>query len=226
MSIPAPEPHHSSAVPVSRHEERDQMVEWQLVRRGITDPRILHAFRTIPREVFVPPELADFAYRDAPLPIGQHQTISQPYIVALMTAALRLQGHERVLEIGTGSGYAAAILGCLARDVVTIERHAALADQARYRIAKLGMRNVEVLHGDGTRGWPERAPYDAIAVAARGPEIPRALLEQLAPGGRLVIPVGPETAQVLTRVTRTESGAFREEPLLEVRFVPLIGERA
>lgn len=210
---------------MNREEERAQMVERQLVRRGISDPRVLHAFRSVPREAFVPPELAEFAYRDAPLPIAQQQTISQPYIVAVTAAALRLEGHERLLEIGTGSGYAAAILGCLAKEVVTIERHAALADQSRDRLQKLGMGNVEVLHGDGTLGWPERAPYDAIAVAAGGPQVPRALLEQLAPGGRLVIPVGPEHAQVLTRVTRTASGAFREEPLLEVRFVPLIGDQ-
>ena len=202
------------------------MVDLQLARRGISDERVLAAFRAVPRESFVPGELAEFAYRDAPLPIGEDQTISQPYIVALTTQALRLRGDERVLEIGTGSGYGAAILSRIARKVFTVERREALATEARKRLERLGYRNVEVLHGDGTLGWREHAPFDAIAVTAGAPQVPNALLEQLAPGGRLVIPVGPdETSQVLTRVIRVGSDDLREEALAGVRFVPLIGEQ-
>jgi protein-L-isoaspartate(D-aspartate) O-methyltransferase len=202
------------------------MVELQLARRGIADPRILAAFREVPREAFLPPELAEFAYRDTPLPIGDDQTISQPYVVAVTIEALELDGTERVLEIGTGSGYAAAVLSRLAKEVFTVERLESLATSARERLKRLEYRNVEVLHGDGTLGWPEHAPYDAIAVAAGGPEVPPALKEQLAIGGRLVIPVGPdESSQVLTRVTRRGLEDFQVEPLIEVRFVPLIGEQ-
>lgn len=208
---------------MSFQEEREYMVEDQLARRGIHDERVLSAFREVPREAFIPPELAEFAYRDTPLPIAEGQTISQPYIVAVTARALNLEGGEKVLEVGTGSGYAAAILARLAGRVYSVERHVALADAARERLRTLGVSNVEVLHGDGTLGWPEHAPYDAIAVAAAAPEVPRALLEQLAPGGRLVIPVGAEgAAQVLMRITREGSG-FREEVLSGVRFVPLIG---
>jgi protein-L-isoaspartate(D-aspartate) O-methyltransferase len=205
-------------------EAREQMVEWQLAGRRIADPRVLEAFRRVPREAFVPPELAELAYRDEPLPIGEDQTISQPYVVALMAEALRLQGHERVLEIGTGSGYAAAVLSLIAREVFTVERLATLARQARARLEGLGYHNVQVLHGDGTLGWPEHAPYDAIAVAAGAPRVPAALLQQLASGGRLVLPVGPDQAsQVLTRVTRVGANEFRVQPLIDVRFVRLIG---
>ena len=204
---------------------RTQMVDLQLARRGISDPRVLDAFRRVPREAFLPPELAEFAYEDTPLPIGDGQTISQPYIVAVTLQALLLQGQERVLEVGTGSGYAAALLGLLAKDVYTVERIGSLADVARERLVRLGFHNVHVLHGDGTLGWADHAPYDAIAIAAGGPEVPRALREQLAPQGRLVIPVGPEELQVLTRVTRGSGTQFREEPLADVRFVPLIGEQ-
>jgi len=204
---------------------RAEMVEQQLAGRGISDIRVLDAFRGVPREAFVPAELAEFAYQDAPLPIGEGQTISQPYIVALTIDALRLRGDERVLEIGTGCGYAAAVLSRLVAEVFTVERREPLATDARERLARLGFHNVKVLHGDGTLGWPEHAPYDAIAVAAGGPEVPKALLAQLAPGGRLVIPVGPEDMQVLTRVTREGAEKFREESLTEVRFVPLIGEQ-
>ena len=200
------------------------MVDLQLAARGISDRRLLAAFRAVPREAFVPPEIAALAYRDAPLPIGEGQTISQPYIVALTIAALRLEGGERVLEIGTGSGYAAAVLSRIAKQVFTVERLESLASSARDRLARLGYLNIDVRHGDGTLGWPAHAPYDAIAVAAGSPRVPKALVEQLAPGGRLVIPVGPdETSQVLTRVTRLDAGAVRTEPLIEVRFVPLIG---
>lgn len=202
------------------------MVELQLVRRGISQPRLLDAFRAVPREEFVPPELGEFAYSDAALPIAEGQTISQPYIVALTIEALQIQGHERALEVGTGSGYAAAILGKLAREVFTVERLEPLAMAARERLSRLGHANVHVQHGDGTLGWAEHAPYDVIAVAAGGPEVPQALLEQLAPGGRLVIPIGDDdSGQVLTRVTREGSAEFRREPILDVRFVPLIGEQ-
>lgn len=207
-------------------ETRLEMVERQLIGRGIADAGVLQAFREVPREAFVPRKLEEFAYQDAPLPIGDGQTISQPYVVALTVQALGLKGGERVLEIGTGSGYAAAVLGRLAAQVFTIERRESLAVQARERLARLGYHNVTVLQRDGTLGWPEDAPYDAIAVAAGGPEVPKALLEQLAPGGRLVIPVGSDQdSQTLMRVTRDEDGGFREESLADVRFVPLIGEQ-
>src|SRR6185369_13905539 len=182
---------------------REQMVRRHIAARGIHDPAILEAMRTVPREAFLPAELAESAYEDVPLPIAEGQTISQPYIVALMTAALELHRDDRVLEVGTGSGYAAAILGRLAHDVYTIERHAELADAATARLLELGFRNVHVLHGDGTLGWPAQAPYDAIVVTAGGPNIPDALVDQLAPGGRLVIPVGEDRSlQSLVRVTR------------------------
>lgn len=210
---------------MSLADARARMVELQLASRGISDPRVLEAFREVPREVFLPAELAEFAYEDSPLPIGEGQTISQPYIVAVTTEALGLQGNERVLEIGTGFGYAAAVLGRLAGEVFTVERLEPLAREARSRLAQLGYDNVHVLHGDGTLGWPEHAPYDAIAVAAGGPAVPEALLSQLAPNGRLIIPIGPdESSQVLVRVTR-EGDSFHEEPLTSVRFVPLIGEQ-
>jgi protein-L-isoaspartate(D-aspartate) O-methyltransferase len=206
--------------------ERLQMVETQLARRGISDPRLLKAFKTVPREQFVAPGLGEFAYSDAPLPIAEQQTISQPYIVALTVDALGVRAHERVLEVGTGSGYAAAILSKMAKDVYTVERLESLATAARERLSLLGYDNVYVLQGDGTLGWAEHAPYDAIAVAAGGPDVPEALLKQLALGGRLVIPVGAdEDSQVLTRVTREGPTSFRREPILDVRFVPLIGEQ-
>ena len=205
-------------------DTRSSMVEKQLAARGIADLRVLRAFSLVPREDFVPRALAPFAYRDAPLPIGDGQTISQPYIVALTVEALQLQGDEHVLEVGTGSGYAAAILSRLAKEVFTIERLGSLAEQARQRLSRLGYLNVTVVEGDGTLGLPDFAPYDAIAVAAAGPEVPRALLEQLAPGGRLVIPIGPDEGnQLLVRVVRDRSGQFHQETLTEVRFVPLIG---
>jgi protein-L-isoaspartate(D-aspartate) O-methyltransferase len=203
---------------------REAMVRSQIAARGIRDPTVLAAFRAVPREAFLPPELHEFAYQDSPLPIEQGQTISQPYIVALMAAALRLAPGDRVLEIGTGSGYAAAILAQIARRVYTIERHAELAELAASRLAQLGLRHVEVRCGDGSLGWPEHAPYDAIVVAAGGPHVPRALLEQLAPGGRLVMPVGEgRELQKLVRVTRERDGTFASEDLEDVRFVPLIG---
>jgi protein-L-isoaspartate(D-aspartate) O-methyltransferase len=203
---------------------RARMVDLQLAGRGIANPLVLDAFRAVPREQFVPPELAELAYSDRPLPIGDEQTISQPYIVALTVEALRLTGKERVLEIGTGSGYEAAILSRIAREVFTVERLRSLAAEARERLERLGYQNVQVLHGDGTLGWPKHRPFDAIAVSAGAPTVPQALLEQLAPAGRLVIPVGPdEISQTLMRVTREGRDDFREEPLTQVRFVPLIG---
>ncbi len=205
---------------------RAEMVKLQLAGRGISDPSVLDAFRAVPREAFVPDELAEFAYKDAPLPIGEEQTISQPYIVAVTLEALELTGNDRVLEIGTGSGYAAAVLSRIVREVFTVERRETLASSARERLEQLQYRNVRVFHGDGTLGWPAHAPYDAIAVAAGGPEIPKALLSQLRVGGRLVIPVGPdESTQTLMRITREGPETFREESLTAVRFVPLIGEQ-
>jgi protein-L-isoaspartate(D-aspartate) O-methyltransferase len=217
--------HRAPIVGMPSERAREHMVEAHLLRRGITDPAILDAFRRVPREEFVPANLAEFAYEDTPLPIGDGQTISQPYIVALAVQALGLRGGARVLEIGTGSGYAAAILACIAKDVYTVERIEALAESARSRLARLGYGNVHIVCGDGSLGWPEHAPYDAIVVAAGGPRVPPALTRQLAVGGHLVIPVGPEgSAQMLLRVTRTSDTEFREESLGEVRFVPLIGE--
>lgn len=201
------------------------MVEQHIARRGITNPVLLAAFRDVHREEFVPRKLAELAYEDAPLPIAEGQTISQPYIVAAMLDAMGLEGGERVLEVGTGSGYAAAILGRIAREVVSIERHAALADEARALLSRLGFGNVVVLHGDGTLGAPAHAPFDAIVVSAGGPRVPQALLAQLAPGARLVMPVGATLEQQsLVRVTR-EGDSFREESLGDVRFVPLVGEQ-
>jgi protein-L-isoaspartate(D-aspartate) O-methyltransferase len=204
--------------------ERERMVQTQIAARGIRDAGVLAAFRAVPREAFLPPELGEFAYQDSPLPIEQGQTISQPYIVALMTAALQLRPTDRVLEIGTGSGYAAAILGQIASRVYTIERHQELADLAARRLTELGLQQVEVRCGDGSLGWPEHAPYDAITVAAGGPGVPRALLDQLTPGGRLVMPVGEgRELQKLVRVTRQHDERFVTEDLGDVRFVPLVG---
>jgi protein-L-isoaspartate(D-aspartate) O-methyltransferase len=203
--------------------QREQMVESQIAARGVRDPRVLAAMRRVKREEFIPEELRDQAYQDHPLPIGSSQTISQPFIVALMVEALRLQPGDRVLEIGAGSGYAAAVLAEIADRVYAVERHADLAATAQERLRRLGYDNVEIRHGDGTRGWPEKAPFDAIIVAAAGPRVPESLREQLAIGGRMLIPVGSEYSQELIRVTRTESG-YREEPMEAVRFVPLVGE--
>lgn len=204
-------------------EDRERMVMRQLARRGIADERVLAAFRRVPREAFVRPDLAASAYDDNPLPIGEGQTISQPYVVALMAAAAKIGPAARVLEVGAGSGYAAAILGELAGEVVTIERHASLAENAKHVLAGLGYRNVLVVEGDGSRGFPERAPYDAILVAAGAPAPPESLKDQLAEGGRLVIPVSVDSHQDLKVITRN-GDAFEEENLGAVRFVPLLGE--
>src|SRR5512141_2053348 len=181
---------------------RARMVDDQLVGRGLRDERVLQAMREVPRHLFVPPALCDEAYADRPLPIGEGQTISQPYMVAAMTAALAPDPGGRVLEVGTGSGYQAAILGRLARQVVTIERHASLAEQARAALAEAGLTNVRVVVGDGSQGLPEEAPFDGIMVTAGAPEVPQVLMQQLADGGRLVVPVGPPHYQTLTIVTR------------------------
>lgn len=206
-------------------EQRRNLVEYQLKRRGISDPRVLAAFGVVKRESFLPPHMIEFAYLDQALPIDKGQTISQPYIVALMAQALELNPGDRVLEVGTGSGYAAAILGAIAGQVFTIERHAELAEQAARRLAAEGFANVRVRRGDGTLGWSDAAPFDAIAVAAGGPEAPRALLQQLKIGGRLVLPVGDQRAQKLVRITRLDEDDYQEDDLGEVRFVPLIGEQ-
>jgi len=202
---------------------RDRMVDEQLVRRGITDRRVLEAFRTVPRHEFVPPESIVRAYDDSPLPIGDGQTISQPYVVAITVAKLGLQGHERVLEIGTGSGYAAAILGELVCEVVTVERIEHLATTAAARFARLGLTNIHVHHADGSLGWAPAAPYEAICVAAAAPKPPPALLAQLAIGGRLVLPAGALDQQTLLQLTRTDQG-YLEHELGAVYFVPLVGE--
>ena len=203
---------------------RQQMVDYQLSARGLHDQAVLDAVNTVPREEFVPVELVEFAYADSPLPIAAGQTISQPYIVALMAAALELKADDRVLEIGTGSGYAAAVIAELAREVYTIERHQVLADIASKKLKQLGYDNIRVLCSDGTLGWPEFAPFDAIVVAAGGPEVPASLKQQLAIGGRLVIPVGSTLRmQKLLRVRRLGAAEYREEDLGDVRFVPLIG---
>ena len=199
------------------------MVERQLARRGIADERVLTAMGRVRREAFVPADLAEFAYDDNPLPIAEGQTISQPYIVALMAEAARIGPDDRVLEVGTGSGYAAAVFAELAREVVTIERHAALADGARAALRELGYSNIHVVTGDGSRGVPDRAPYDAILVAAGAPAPPDSLKRQLAEEGRLVIPVSVDSHQELRVVTR-RGDIFETEDLGAVRFVPLMGE--
>lgn len=199
------------------------MVERQLARRGISDPRVLAAMRDVPREMFVPDALAPQAYDDAPLPIEAGQTISQPYIVALMLEAAALQPGDKALEIGAGSGYAAAVLSRLCARVIAIERHADLADLARERLRRAGYDKALVLHGDGTRGVPDHAPYDAILVAAAGVVVPQALRDQLAPGGRLVMPVGDRFEQRLLKFVRRPDGTFEETDLGGVAFVPLVG---
>jgi protein-L-isoaspartate(D-aspartate) O-methyltransferase len=197
-------------------------IDNQLVARGISDARVLDAMRRVPRHVFVEAGAQGLAYADRALPIGDGQTISQPYMVAAMTEALRLQGHERVLDVGTGSGYQAAILAELARDVVTIERRPDLADAARARLDSLGYRNISVVVGDGSVGYTDRAPYDGILVAAASPRVPESLKRQLADGGRLVIPVGPRSEQRLTIVAR-EGDRFAESGHEACVFVPLVG---
>ena len=205
---------------------RKEMVERDIAARGVRDELVLDAMRNVPRELFLPKDLREFAYEDTPLPIAGEQTISQPYIVAFMAEALMLKGGEKVLEIGAGSGYAAAVLSEIAANVYTVERLGPLAEKAAATLAELGYDNVHVLHGDGTRGWPAHAPYDAIVVAAGGPQVPESLKEQLKIGGRLVIPVGADPrSQELVRVTRISTDEYRSEDIADVRFVPLIGEQ-
>lgn len=204
--------------------ERAAMVEEQLRQRGIGDTAVLQAMRAIPRELFVPEAYRLRAYHDCPLPLPHNQTISQPYVVAYMISLLRLQPEDVVLEIGAGSGYAAAILGQLGRVVYTIERHDELVRYAQKRLSSLGCHNVHVVQGDGTQGYPDQAPYDAIVVAAGGPAVPQSLKEQLAIMGRLVMPVGSDRRQQhLIRLTRLEKNRYREEHKGAVAFVPLIG---
>jgi len=198
------------------------MVEHQLRARGIGDERVLAAMGRVPRELFVPQEVRELAYEDGALPIGLGQTISQPYIVGAICQLLGLSGDERVLDVGTGSGYQAAVLAELAATVVTIERLPELAERARGALREAGLERVEVLVGDGSRGVPEHAPYDAIAVAAAAPEVPPALYEQLAPGGRLVLPRGSRLGQDLVLVARTAAGPV-ERSSIPCRFVPLVG---
>jgi protein-L-isoaspartate(D-aspartate) O-methyltransferase len=202
---------------------RARMVEEQLKGRGITDARVLAAFLKVPRHQFVPPELEREAYADRPLPIGGGQTISQPYMVALMTSRLRLQGHERVLEIGTGSGYQTAILAELALEVFSVERLPELLAAAKTRLDALGCLNVHVTPGNGSLGWPEQAPYDAIIVTAAAPDIPPPLLEQLAEGGRIVLPVGGPASQTLVEAEKRR-GAVRRLEIAGCVFVPLVGQ--
>jgi len=200
------------------------MVERQLRRRGITEQPILDAFRAVPREAFVGPEYAHLAYGDHPLPIAAGQTISQPYIVALMIEAAGIKHGDKVLEVGSGSGYAAAVIGRIAAKVVGIERQLELVEVARERLQRLGYDNVEIVEGDGTRGWAKEAPYDSILAAASGSHIPAPLVDQLKIGGSIVMPIGsPGWAQKLVKATKREDGTLEQSDLSDVRFVPLIG---
>lgn len=205
-------------------ELRLEMVERQIAARGIRNPRVLAAMREIPRHLFVPDSYHQDAYADSPLPIGEGQTISQPFIVALMTELLDPNPEDTILEIGAGSGYQAAILSHLAKTIISIERLPGVADLAQRNLALAGVHNVLIKTGDGTLGWPEHAPYDGILVTAAGPDVPPALLEQLAEGGRLVAPVGDRIVQDLAKITKRD-GRITEERYGGVRFVPLIGKQ-
>lgn len=200
------------------------MIERDLKGRGIFDSAVLRAMREVPREEFVRPELLENAYEDHPLPIDEGQTISQPYMVAYMAESLELEATDRVLEIGTGSGYSAAVLSRIAAEVYTVEHFPSLAASADERLQRLGYDNIRIFVGDGTLGWPEHAPYDAIVVTAGAPRVPEPLLEQLVVGGRLVVPVGPNHfVQSLVRVRRVKKDEYKQENLMAVQFVPLIG---
>jgi protein-L-isoaspartate(D-aspartate) O-methyltransferase len=205
--------------------QRARMVEYQLRRRGIMDEAVLAAFDEVPRERFVASAVQGAAYDDHPLPIGEGQTISQPYVVAIMAEALEIGASDHILEVGAGSGYAAAVLSRIGADVLAVERFASLVATARAVLAELGYDNVVVVTGDGSLGWPEAAPYDAICVSAAAPGIPPALVAQLAPSGRLVIPSGHADDQRLVRVRRTSNDSLTQEDLGAVRFVPLVGEQ-
>lgn len=204
---------------------RKRMVQEQIIARGITTPRVIETLLKIPRHLFVQEAMADQAYSDGALPIGEKQTISQPYMVALMTELLELKAQDHVLEIGTGSGYQTAVLASLCRRVWTIERIRPLAMQARKVLDALHLLNVNIKVGDGTLGWPEEAPFDAILVTAGAPAVPEALAEQLAPGGRLVIPVGNEASQTILRIRKEADGSLTSETGVGCRFVPLIGQQ-
>lgn len=218
--------HPQAAEEARFRTERLAMVASQIEAQGVKDRRALDALRAVPRHEFVPPELRGRAYGDYPLPIGYGQTISQPYVVAHMTEIVRPRPGMRVLEVGTGSGYQAAVLAELVRSVYTIEIVEPLAVEARERLARLGYRNVVVRTGDGYKGWEEQAPFDAIMVTAGAPEVPPPLLRQLKPGGRMVIPVGPaDRIQYLTLIEKQADGSIRSRQIVPVRFVPLTRER-
>ncbi len=202
--------------------QRELMVHDQLEKRRVNDPRVLTAMRMVPRHHFVPPEHLLLAYADEPVPIGRGQTVSQPYVVARMLEAAALTSGDRVLEVGTGSGYAAAVCSLLVRDVFTLERHESLAREAEERLARLEYLNVFVRHADGMQGWPEQGPFDAVLVPAAPRQIPLPLLDQLAIGGRLIIPVGPASHQRLMRVVRTDKSVYEQQKLEAVHFVPLL----
>lgn len=206
------------------HVLRQRMIEEQIKRRGVSDPATLNAMSIVPRHEFVPSLLKESAYEDTPLPIGLGQTISQPYIVALMTQSAELKPGETILEIGTGSGYAAAVLSRIVDHVFTIERIDDLVQRSKSCYKELGYHNIEVKSGDGSLGWPEKGPFDAIIVTAGAPVIPHSLKEQLKPGGRLIIPVGDAFSQKLLRIRKDKDNHFTEETVEFVRFVPLIGE--
>jgi protein-L-isoaspartate(D-aspartate) O-methyltransferase len=222
-----PTPPQPPAAPVNQDTDayrkaREAMVQQQIASRGVRDQRVLEAMRKVPRHLFVPPEMQPYAYMDSPLPIGYEQTISQPYIVGFMTEALKLKSGDHVLEIGTGSGYQAAVLAELVSEVYSIEIVERLAAEAMERLRDLGYSNITVHAGDGYRGWPEAAPFDAIIVTAAPDHVPQPLFDQLAFDGRLILPVGKHF-QSLIRIQRTAKG-FKRENLLPVRFVPMTGE--
>jgi protein-L-isoaspartate(D-aspartate) O-methyltransferase len=203
---------------------RERMIERQIAGRGLDEPTLLAAFSAVPREDFISADYADYAYQDSPLPIESGQTISQPYIVALTIAAAGIKPGDKVLEVGAGSGYAAAVIGRIAGEVIAIERHHELVELARKRMRQLGYRNVQIVEGDGTLGWPEAAPYDAIVAAASGSHVPQSWIAQLKPGGRIVMPIGePHAVQSLVKIAKHEDGSLERANLGGVRFVPLIG---
>jgi protein-L-isoaspartate(D-aspartate) O-methyltransferase len=203
---------------------RERMVDRQIAARGLDDPALLAAFRAVPREDFVSGDYADYAYQDSPLPIESGQTISQPYIVALTIYAAGITAGTKVLEVGAGSGYAAAVIGQIANEVIAIERHHELVEQAKLRMRRLGYGNVRIVEGDGTLGLPGEAPFDAIVAAASGSHVPNSWIAQLKPGGRIVMPIGnPHEVQTLVKVTKRDDGSLCHEDLGGVRFVPLIG---